>query len=180
MISLNLNSQPVSGAGLQRVSAFLDLVRQMAGIHLRAEVISKNNFPHGAGIASSAAAFAALALAATRAAGLDLDEASLSRLARRGSGSACRSIPAGFVEWQMGTGDVDSYAVSIAPPSHWDLVDCIAVLSDEQKSTGSTEGHALACYQSAAGKPCGRCPSQAGDLQESHPAEGFHSTGGDR
>jgi diphosphomevalonate decarboxylase len=142
--SLTLNGLPIRGKGLKRVSTFLDLVRQMAGIKTRAKVTSENNFPLGAGIASSAAAFAALALAAAKAAGLDLDEAGLSRLARRGSGSACRSVPAGFVEWQMGTGDSDSFAVSIAPPRHWDLVDCIAVLSSEQKHTGSTEGHALA------------------------------------
>jgi diphosphomevalonate decarboxylase len=141
---LKLNGLPITGAGLKRISTFLDLVRQMAGLKARAEVISENNFPTGAGIASSAAAFAALALAATNAAGLELSQADLSRLARRGSGSACRSIPEGFVEWQMGTGDADSYAVSIAPPGHWDLVDCIAVMSSEQKPTGSTEGHALA------------------------------------
>jgi diphosphomevalonate decarboxylase len=44
----------------------------------------------------------------------------------------------------MGTGNADSYAVSIAPPELWDLADCIAILSSEPKSTGSTEGHALA------------------------------------
>jgi diphosphomevalonate decarboxylase len=142
--SLMINRQPVKGAGLQRVSAFLDIVRKMAGTETRASVASESNFPSGAGIASSAAAFAALALAATKAAGLDLEEAALSRLARRGSGSACRSIPGGFVEWQMGTGDSDSYAVSIATPGHWDLADCVAVLSSEPKPTGSTEGHALA------------------------------------
>ncbi len=142
--TLTINGKMITGAALQRVSAFLDLVRQMAGINARAEVTSESNFPTGAGIASSAAAFAALALAATNAAGLDLSEAELSRLARRGSGSACRSIPGGFVEWQVGTGDADSYAITIAPPEHWDLADCIAVLSSEHKPTGSTEGHALA------------------------------------
>ena len=64
--------------------------------------MSENNFPSGAGIASSASAFAALALAGSKAAGLDLSEQELSRLARRGSGSAARSIPGGFVEWQAG------------------------------------------------------------------------------
>jgi diphosphomevalonate decarboxylase len=141
---LTINGQPVSGAGLLRVTAFIDLVRQMAGMNKRAEVNSASNFPLEAGIASSASAFAALALAATQAAGLDLSEADLSRLARRGSGSACRSIPGGFVEWQVGSGKFDSYAVSIAPAEHWALVDCIAVLSNETKPTGSTEGHALA------------------------------------
>jgi diphosphomevalonate decarboxylase len=116
----------------------------MADMNERAEVSSTNNFPAGAGIASSAAAFAALALASSQAAGLTLSEGQLSRLARRGSGSASRSIPSGFVEWQMGTGDDDCVAVSIAPPEHWALADCVAIVNASHKKTGSTEGHALA------------------------------------
>jgi diphosphomevalonate decarboxylase len=85
-----------------------------------------------------------LALAASIAAGLDLEPVALSRLARRGSGSACRSIPGGFVEWQAGISDEDSFATSIASPEYWELTDCIAVVSAEQKPTGSTEGHSLA------------------------------------
>jgi len=139
-----LNGREMTGHALERVSAMLDLVRGKAGSTLLAEVVSENNFPTGAGIASSAAAFAALALSASKAAGLDLPEPELSRLARRGSGSACRSIPGGFVEWQAGTGDEDSFAFSIAAPDHWALADCIAVVSAEHKPTGSTEGHALA------------------------------------
>ena len=142
--SLRIGDRPVAGQGLERVSSFLDLVRKLAGMNLRARVVSENNFPSGAGIASSAAAFAALALAGSQAAGLDLSEAELSRLARRGSGSACRSIPGGFVEWQAGGTDDGSYAFTIAPPEHWDLVDCVAVVSAGHKKTGSTEGHALA------------------------------------
>jgi diphosphomevalonate decarboxylase len=98
--SLLINSKLVSGKGLERVSSILEIVRTKAGINERAEVTSENNFPAGAGIASSAAAFAALALAASKAAGLSLSEPELSVLARRGSGSASRSIPAGFVEWK--------------------------------------------------------------------------------
>jgi diphosphomevalonate decarboxylase len=139
-----INGQVKGEEALRRVSRFLDLVRQMAGSRLYARVVSENNFPMGAGIASSAAAFAALALAATRASGLELDEAGLSRLARRGSGSACRSIPAGFVEWQVGEAEPDSYAFSIAPPEHWALVDCVAVLKSGHKPVGSTEGHRFA------------------------------------
>jgi diphosphomevalonate decarboxylase len=142
--SLVLGGAPVRGPALERVGAFLDLVRELAGVDQRAEVVSENNFPSGAGIASSASAFAALALAASRAASLELSEAELSRLARRGSGSACRSVPGGFVEWRAGEGDADSCAVSIAPPAHWDLADCVAVVSASHKGTGSTEGHALA------------------------------------
>ena len=120
------------------------MVRKIARTGEQAEVVSENNFPSGAGIASSASAFAALAMAAAKAARLKLSQTELSRLARRGSGSACRSIPDGFVEWFVGTGDDDSYAASIAASDHWSLVDCIAIVSDSHKKTGSTEGHALA------------------------------------
>ena len=141
---LVINGHEVAGAGLQRVSQILDLIRGMGNIKNRAEVLTENNFPSGAGIASSASAFAALALAGSKAAGLDLNERELSRLARRGSGSASRSIPGGFVEWQAGAADEDSFAFSIAPSQHWNLVDLIAVVSAAHKKTGSTEGHAVA------------------------------------
>ena len=141
---LVINGHEVAGAGLQRVSQILDLIRGMGNIKDRAEVLTENNFPSGAGIASSASAFAALALAGSKAAGLDLNERELSRLARRGSGSASRSIPGGFVEWQAGATDEDSFAFSIAPSQHWNLVDLIAVVSAAHKKTGSTEGLAVA------------------------------------
>jgi diphosphomevalonate decarboxylase len=139
-----LNDAKQSGASLSRVSGFLDHIRRIAGIETRARVESANTFPTGAGIASSAAAFAALALSGSTAAGLSLNESQLSRLARLGSGSAARSIPGGFVEWKMGNDDQDSYAFSIAPVDHWDIVDCIAVLSTGHKTVGSSEGHAAA------------------------------------
>ncbi len=141
---LELNGRPADPAALARVSRFLDQVRGLAHSALHAEITSHNNFPTGAGIASSAAAFAALSLAASAAIGLQLSEQDLSRLARLGSGSACRSIPAGFSEWQAGASHQDSFAFSIAPPEHWDLVDCIAVVAAGQKPVGSTAGHALA------------------------------------
>ena len=87
---LIINGHEMAGAGLERVSYILDIVRGMANIHERAEIISENNFPSGAGIASSASAFAALALAGSKAAGLNLSEQELSLW--RGSGSAARSI----------------------------------------------------------------------------------------
>ncbi len=141
---LSINGYEVTGKGLDRISHILDVIRGMANIHERAEVMSENNFPSGAGIASSASAFAALALSGSKAAGLSLSERELSRLARRGSGSAARSIPGGLVEWQVGTSDDDSFAFSIAGPDHWDLVDCVAIVSASHKKTGSTEGHAIA------------------------------------
>ena len=141
---VKINGKTSAGTTRERVCQMLDEVRGQAGIHHFARVESESNFPAGTGLASSASAFAALALAATKAAGLDLEPAALSRLARHGSGSAFRSIPGGFVEWMAGMGDADSFAVSIAPPEHWALTDCIAIVSAEQKATGSTQGSALA------------------------------------
>ncbi len=141
---LVLNNNPLTGKSLLRLTSFLDVIRRKTNKKIFARVTSENNFPTGAGIASSAAAFAALALAATHALGLVLSEPELSRLARLGSGSAARSVPGGFVEWQAGASDAGSYAFSIAPPGHWDLVDLIAIVANEHKPVSSTEGHRLA------------------------------------
>ncbi|HMM28912.1 MAG TPA: diphosphomevalonate decarboxylase [Aggregatilineaceae bacterium] len=127
----------------RRVSEHLDRVRARAGIDIRARVVSRNSFPMGTGIASSASAFAALTAAACAAAGLDLSDRELSILARLGSGSACRSIPAGFVEWHAGESSETSYAEMIAPPEHWDLRDLIAIVETAHKEVGSSKGQEL-------------------------------------
>jgi diphosphomevalonate decarboxylase len=139
-----VDGQPMTGGGMARISRHLDHVRKLAGISDCAEVTSANNFPSGAGIASSASAFAALSLAAVTALNLGLSERELSALARLGSGSASRSIPGGFVEWYTAANHEESYAETFAPADHWPLVDLIAIVSHAHKSTGSTEGHALA------------------------------------
>lgn len=139
-----VDDAPAGDAALRRVTAHLDRVRALARTELRARVVSRNDFPAGAGLASSASAFAALTLAATAALGLTLSEDTLSTLARLGSGSACRSIPPGFVEWVAGESHETSFARSIAPPGHWPLCDCIAIASTAHKGVGSTEGHARA------------------------------------
>ncbi|MEN6482454.1 MAG: diphosphomevalonate decarboxylase [Anaerolineaceae bacterium] len=141
---LIINSHPAESMAQERVSNFLDHVRRMAHHEIFAEIESQSNFPIGAGIASSASAFAALALASSSALGLALNEQELSSLARLGSGSACRSIPSGFVEWKIGDRHENSFAVSIASANHWDLVDCIAIVEKSHKSVSSTVGHALA------------------------------------
>ncbi len=141
--TLSINNASVTGPGLERVTASLNLIRGEAGVQAAARVDSESNFPVGSGIASSAAAFAALSVAAAAAAGLPANEAALSRLARRGSGSASRSVPTGYCEWGTGS-DETSVATSIAPPSHWNLRDLVVVVSQEHKAVGSTGGHALA------------------------------------
>lgn len=139
-----INGAPTDEAARARVSVHLDLVRALGKHSGCARVESVNNFPIGTGIASSASAFAALSLAATAALGITLPEAALSALARRGSGSAARSIPGGFVAWHTADDQRDSFAHSFAPADHWDLVDVVAVVSREHKKTGSTAGHAVA------------------------------------
>ena len=141
---VELDKSPLTGDRYCRVVGHLDHVRQLAGRDERARVVSHNNFPAGAGLASSASGFAALTLAAAAAAGLSLSQAELSALARLGSGSACRSVPGGFVEWHPGDTHAASFGVSIAPPDHWALADVVAIVASEHKDVGSTPGHALA------------------------------------
>ncbi len=139
---LILNGKPASAEQTARISRFLDRVRQKSGLKWRARVESRNNFPTGAGLASSASAFASLALAASKAAGLQLTPSQLSELARLGSGSAARSIFGGFVEMKIGVraDGSDAVAVQIADKDHWDIRILIAITSEEEKSIGSTEG----------------------------------------
>ncbi len=140
--TLVLNSIEQNGESLKRVRNHLHaLKKHVPEIEGYAIVISRNNFPMGVGIASSASSFAALTLAAISASGQIVSEKTLSSLARLGSGSASRSIPDGYVEWHAGTTHDTSYAESIAKPDYWDLVDVIAVVSETHKKVGSTEGH---------------------------------------
>jgi diphosphomevalonate decarboxylase len=142
--TLYINDELATPQATQRVTSHLNLIRRTLGISNHAIVKSHNNFPMGAGIASSASAFAALTHAAVVAAGHELPEKQLTTLARQGSGSASRSIPAGFVIWHQGDSDETSYAESVATPEHWDLVDVIAIISAEHKTTGSQAGHPTA------------------------------------
>jgi diphosphomevalonate decarboxylase len=141
---LVLNDARAGSEALQRVSAHLDVIRKRLNLTAFARVTSANNFPMGAGIASSASSFAALTVAAVAAAGHRLSERELSTLARLGSGSASRSVPAGFVEWHAADTHEGSYAESIAPANHWELVDVIAIVSDAHKDVGSKAGHRTA------------------------------------
>jgi diphosphomevalonate decarboxylase len=138
-----LNGRWTQGGPLAAVSRFLDLVREHAGVACPADVRSTNNFPTASGLASSASGFAALAGATTHALGLSLSPRDLSRLARRGSGSAARSIFGGFVLWHAGTrpDGRDSYARSVLGPDHWPaLRDLVILIRDApQKPIRSSE-----------------------------------------
>lgn len=137
-----LDGEKITGIQYDRVSGFLDLIRDLAGRQLFATVESVNKVPTAAGFASSASGFAALAAAGVKAIGLELNEQELSRLTRQGSGSACRSVYGGFAEWQMGFMEdgSDSYAVPLAPVEHWDLRVAAVVLESKMKKVSSRDG----------------------------------------
>jgi diphosphomevalonate decarboxylase len=124
----------------ERVTKHLNRIRKMSGVRHKARVESLNNFPGSTGLSSSASGFAALTLAGSNAAGLNLSEKALSILARQGSGSACRSIPDGFTEWLDGGVNSTSYAVSIFPHNHWNIADVIAIVSSDKKEISTSSG----------------------------------------
>jgi len=111
---------------------------------MKVHVVSINNFPTAAGLASSAAGYAALSFALAKL--YDLEDAypgDLSTIARVGSGSACRSLAGGFVAWDMGdkADGTDSCARQVAPANHWpELQVLILVVSDKKKAVSSTAG----------------------------------------
>ncbi|MEM0131443.1 MAG: diphosphomevalonate decarboxylase [Saccharolobus sp.] len=109
--------------------------------HVRIESYAK--FPVNAGLASSAAGVAALTFGLNELLGLDLSLKELSKIARIGSGSACRSMFGGFVMWERGVRDdgEDSYCYQLFPSDHWrELVDIIVILSEEEKKISSRKG----------------------------------------
>lgn len=134
-----------------RISHFLDRVRAQTGLEQYATVITHNNFPTGAGLASSASGFAALAKAACAATGLVTDDRELSRLARQGSGSAARSIFGGYVEMQRGqaTDGHDAIAAPLLAAEAWPLAVVVAITHSEAKAINSSHGMA----GTAAGSP---------------------------
>ncbi|CZQ80544.1 diphosphomevalonate decarboxylase [Trichococcus palustris] len=134
-----LNDELQGEKETQKISAFLDLFRKEKKTTAFARVESHNHVPTAAGLASSASAFAALAGAANRALQLHLDPQTLSTFARRGSGSATRSIYGGFVEWDMGTTSDDSFAIEVDDAS-WDIGMVIVAVNKKAKEVSSREG----------------------------------------
>lgn len=128
--SLELDGKLASAKELAKARALLDA----AGIAEKARIESRNDFPTGAGLASSASGFAALAVAACAAAGRQKSPEELSALARLGSGSAARSVPGGWAVWE------GESARQVFPPDHWDLRFVVAICAVGPKAVGSRDG----------------------------------------
>lgn len=136
-----LDGVPQDEKATKKISRFLDLARKKAQVNWGAVVDSRNFVPTAAGLASSASGLAALAAASNAALKLNLDDRGLSRLARRGSGSACRSLFPGFVEWEQGEDDETSFAQQVFS-NDWeqDLAMLFVLINDQQKDVSSRDG----------------------------------------
>lgn len=139
-----INEKTVQDKEKNRVVNVLNKIRSKTNTNLFAKVRTQNNFPKATGIASSASGFASLASAAFAALSYPINEKKLSLFCRNLSGTACRSIPDGFVEWDKGTDSDNSYAYTLHPSDYWDICDVIAIVTTKMKKVSSTEGHALA------------------------------------
>jgi diphosphomevalonate decarboxylase len=143
---IEINGKIAEGSERKRVEEALKLVRLEAGAKKKlgaARMTSRGDFPAAAGLASSAAAFAALAVAARGAAGFERDTRAESILARRGSGSASRSIEGGFVRWNRGkrADGKDSFAEQLFDEQHWlELRLLVGMVSREEKEVKSRDG----------------------------------------
>ncbi|KAK5688952.1 diphosphomevalonate decarboxylase [Elasticomyces elasticus] len=151
-LTLNDAPQDISGARTQACLRELRSLRQkieqndstlpkLSAMKLR--IVSQNNFPTAAGLASSAAGFAALVRSIADLYALPSTPTELSRIARQGSGSACRSLFGGYVAWNQGTqpDGSDSVAYSVAEQEHWpEMRALILVASSEKKDVSSTSG----------------------------------------
>lgn len=142
--TLLYGDQPAPPQDLARAQRFVLAVRAKRGADVLpfCRIVSHNNFPTGAGLASSASGFAALAVATCRAYNLTLEPRALSALARAGSGSAARSIFGGIVQMERGlqADGEDAVARPLLSPEDWPLKVVVAITHTEAKAIGSTEG----------------------------------------
>ncbi|MGI0036947.1 MAG: diphosphomevalonate decarboxylase [Nitrososphaera sp.] len=117
----------------------LDAMRKLTHFKQKLIVSTKTTFPIGSGLAGSAAAASALAEAFAGLVKDELGKEKISLLARRGSGSAARSVLGGFVKLATGS-DEQSIAIQISDENHWDLRNVIAVVDPGLKKIKSRDG----------------------------------------
>ena len=138
-----INGQSDQRAGI-RITRCLDILRDLAGVDSHALVESTNDFPTGAGLASSASGYAALVKAAAAALVLDIAQSKLDEIARIGSGSAPRSLHSGIVLLDIASGGVDEMTCrTVCEPDAWPLAIEVAITSRAAKDVGSTGGMEL-------------------------------------
>jgi diphosphomevalonate decarboxylase len=188
---LNGSLQDVSGARTQACFRELRALRKKlededAGLPKLSEmplkIVSENNFPTAAGLASSAAGFAALVRAIANLYELPATPTELSRIARQGSGSACRSLFGGYVGWEQGSAadGSDSMAFEVAPAEHWPTMRAvILVVSAAKKGVSSTTGMQTTVATSSlfAARASETVPKRMQEMQKAIKEKDFESFG---
>jgi len=139
-----LNGNFVTGRNMERILKIVNPLRKRSKVTWKFKMVSQNDYPTQAGLASSASGFAALANATAHALSLDLTKKELSRYARLGSGSAARSIHGGFVYWHKGHSHETSFAEQICGPDEFNMNVVIAIVNEERKAITSDVGHRTA------------------------------------
>lgn len=188
---LNGSPQDVSGARTQACFRELRALRKQLEdsnsslpklAELPLKIVSENNFPTAAGLASSAAGFAALVRAIANLYELPSSPTDLSRIARQGSGSACRSLFGGYVGWEQGSAadGSDSVAFQVAPASHWpNMRAVILVVSAAKKGVSSTTGMQTTVATSSlfAARANETVPRRMSEMQKAIQEKDFESFG---
>ncbi|MBN2009266.1 diphosphomevalonate decarboxylase [candidate division KSB1 bacterium] len=139
-----INDEPADERTMDRICFIINALRKQVKMDWSFFLRSYNDFPTQAGLASSASGFAALTLAATEALQLNVSKQALSRIARLGSGSACRSIHGGIVFAHRGESHETAFAEQLCAPDDFDIAAVIAVVDQHPKKITSDVGHDLA------------------------------------
>lgn len=139
--TFTLDGQIQDANAIDKVSRFINMFRDLSGIQRPVHVKSINHVPTAAGLASSASAFAALASSCNDLFGTQLSDKELSTYARRGSGSATRSLFGGFTMWHEGVGnDSDSSYAEMIDSADWDIGMVVVMINKQQKKISSRVG----------------------------------------
>jgi len=136
-----LDGEILIGRDMERVLRVVGPLKDYANVDYKFKMMSRNDFPTRAGLASSASGFAALAIATVDALGIDFSKEEISTYARLGSGSAARSIHGGFVYWNRGNSHETSFAEQICGPDEFDMNTVIAIVHEGKKDVTSDVGH---------------------------------------
>lgn len=159
-----LNGVQQSIDEVKKITQFIDLFRKKANHQQFVTVKSQNFVPTAAGLASSASAYAALAMALNELFNLNMDRVELSRYSRRGSGSSTRSLFGGLVEWDKGDDDKTSVAHPILEANQCPCAMIICLINSKEKEISSRQGMELTVKTSPFFK--GFVESSAIDLNE--------------
>ena len=172
-----LEGEVLTERRLERILRVVNPLRKIANIGYKFKMMSENDFPTQAGLASSASGFAALAIAAADALGIDFSKEEISTIARLGSGSAARSIHGGFVYWNKGNSHETSFARQICGSDEFDMSVVIAIIHEGKKDVTSDVGHESAYTSPFDRVRISKSQEQAKDIEKAILDDDFSEVG---